>query len=151
MFIIFNRNIETAVFFKVRNLFFIFRSRIIPFHSNGISSRLLSNFQHKKQWTLADQPVIICCSLDKYLKKRLIINDTFSLCALAIHSGCHYCYHFPFFTIFGTCNWFSAMTLTFDEAAAKVKTLKASPSNDELLKLYALFKQVLLWKITGHY
>ncbi|KAF1769398.1 hypothetical protein GCK72_001215 [Caenorhabditis remanei] len=33
------------------------------------------------------------------------------------------------------------MTLTFDDAAAKVKTLKTSPSNDELLKLYALFKQ----------
>uniref|UniRef100_A0A1I7UEK9 ACB domain-containing protein n=1 Tax=Caenorhabditis tropicalis TaxID=1561998 RepID=A0A1I7UEK9_9PELO len=33
------------------------------------------------------------------------------------------------------------MTLSFDDAAAKVKTLKTSPSNDELLKLYALFKQ----------
>uniref|UniRef100_A0A7E4ZVY1 ACB domain-containing protein n=1 Tax=Panagrellus redivivus TaxID=6233 RepID=A0A7E4ZVY1_PANRE len=30
---------------------------------------------------------------------------------------------------------------TFEEAAAKVKTLKASPSNDELLELYALYKQ----------
>ncbi|CAO4360388.1 unnamed protein product [Caenorhabditis nigoni] len=33
------------------------------------------------------------------------------------------------------------MTLTFDAAAAQVKTLKTSPSNDELLKLYALYKQ----------
>lgn len=31
--------------------------------------------------------------------------------------------------------------MQFDDAAAKVKTLKTSPSNDELLKLYALFKQ----------
>ncbi|KAK6728455.1 hypothetical protein RB195_005844 [Necator americanus] len=33
------------------------------------------------------------------------------------------------------------MTLTFDDAATKVKTLKSSPSNDQLLELYALFKQ----------
>uniref|UniRef100_A0A8R1E368 ACB domain-containing protein n=1 Tax=Caenorhabditis japonica TaxID=281687 RepID=A0A8R1E368_CAEJA len=33
------------------------------------------------------------------------------------------------------------MPLSFDDAAAKVKSLKTSPSNDELLKLYALFKQ----------
>ncbi|CAI5438145.1 unnamed protein product [Caenorhabditis angaria] len=33
------------------------------------------------------------------------------------------------------------MGLTFDDAAAKVKTLKTSPSNEELLELYALFKQ----------
>uniref|UniRef100_A0A0K0CSR9 ACB domain-containing protein n=1 Tax=Angiostrongylus cantonensis TaxID=6313 RepID=A0A0K0CSR9_ANGCA len=31
--------------------------------------------------------------------------------------------------------------LQFDEAAAKVKTLKSSPSNDQMLELYALFKQ----------
>merc|ERR1712045_909947 len=29
----------------------------------------------------------------------------------------------------------------FDDAAAAVKALKTSPNNDELLKLYALFKQ----------
>ncbi|KAG0023585.1 Acyl-CoA-binding domain-containing protein 1 [Podila clonocystis] len=29
----------------------------------------------------------------------------------------------------------------FEAAAAKVKTLSVSPSNDDLLKLYALFKQ----------
>ncbi|KIH48462.1 acyl CoA binding protein [Ancylostoma duodenale] len=33
------------------------------------------------------------------------------------------------------------MTLTFEDAAAKVKTLKASPSNDQMLELYALYKQ----------
>ncbi|XGW22723.1 hypothetical protein V3C99_005162 [Haemonchus contortus] len=33
------------------------------------------------------------------------------------------------------------MTLSFDEAATKVKSLKTSPSNDQLLELYALFKQ----------
>jgi diazepam-binding inhibitor (GABA receptor modulating acyl-CoA-binding protein) len=33
------------------------------------------------------------------------------------------------------------MTLTFDDAADKVKKLKTSPSNDELLEIYALFKQ----------
>ncbi|VDL79197.1 unnamed protein product [Nippostrongylus brasiliensis] len=33
------------------------------------------------------------------------------------------------------------MTLTFDDAATKVKSLKTSPSNDQLLELYALFKQ----------
>ncbi|KAE9419449.1 hypothetical protein Angca_002554, partial [Angiostrongylus cantonensis] len=31
--------------------------------------------------------------------------------------------------------------IQFDEAAAKVKTLKSSPSNDQMLELYALFKQ----------
>jgi len=31
--------------------------------------------------------------------------------------------------------------MSFDQAAADVKNLKASPSNDELLQLYALFKQ----------
>ncbi|KAK5985315.1 Long-chain fatty acid transporter [Trichostrongylus colubriformis] len=33
------------------------------------------------------------------------------------------------------------MAMSFDEAASKVKSLKASPSNDQLLELYALFKQ----------
>ncbi|KAJ1362726.1 Acyl-CoA-binding domain-containing protein 1 [Parelaphostrongylus tenuis] len=33
------------------------------------------------------------------------------------------------------------MTMSFDEAAAKVKTLKSSPSNDQMLELYALYKQ----------
>ncbi|KAI3422563.1 Acyl-CoA-binding domain-containing protein 1 [Globodera pallida] len=33
------------------------------------------------------------------------------------------------------------MALTFDEAATVVKTLRKSPTNDELLELYALFKQ----------
>jgi diazepam-binding inhibitor (GABA receptor modulating acyl-CoA-binding protein) len=31
--------------------------------------------------------------------------------------------------------------MSFDQAAADVKNLKAKPSNDDLLKLYALFKQ----------
>uniref|UniRef100_A0A914PK11 ACB domain-containing protein n=1 Tax=Panagrolaimus davidi TaxID=227884 RepID=A0A914PK11_9BILA len=31
--------------------------------------------------------------------------------------------------------------MTFEEAAAKVKKLKTSPNNDELLELYALYKQ----------
>ncbi|CAD6186333.1 unnamed protein product [Caenorhabditis auriculariae] len=35
----------------------------------------------------------------------------------------------------------SEMTLSFDDAASKVKSLKTSPSNEELLALYALFKQ----------
>ncbi|CAD5207081.1 unnamed protein product [Bursaphelenchus okinawaensis] len=30
---------------------------------------------------------------------------------------------------------------TYDEAVEKVKSLKTSPSNDELLQIYALFKQ----------
>ncbi|KJH44830.1 acyl CoA binding protein [Dictyocaulus viviparus] len=33
------------------------------------------------------------------------------------------------------------MVMSFDEAATKVKTLKTSPSNEQLLELYALFKQ----------
>lgn len=33
------------------------------------------------------------------------------------------------------------MTLTFTEAANKVKTLKTSPTNDEKLQLYGLYKQ----------
>uniref|UniRef100_A0AC35TGX4 ACB domain-containing protein n=1 Tax=Rhabditophanes sp. KR3021 TaxID=114890 RepID=A0AC35TGX4_9BILA len=31
--------------------------------------------------------------------------------------------------------------MTFESAAAQVKNLKTSPSNDELLQAYALFKQ----------
>uniref|UniRef100_A0A1I8A305 ACB domain-containing protein n=1 Tax=Steinernema glaseri TaxID=37863 RepID=A0A1I8A305_9BILA len=31
--------------------------------------------------------------------------------------------------------------MSFEAAAAQVKNLKTSPSNDELLQLYALFKQ----------
>ncbi|CAJ0927564.1 unnamed protein product, partial [Mesorhabditis belari] len=31
--------------------------------------------------------------------------------------------------------------MQFEEAADKVKTLKSSPTNDELLELYALYKQ----------
>lgn len=38
------------------------------------------------------------------------------------------------------------MFLQFDDAAAKVKSLKSSPTNDELLQLYALYKQVGQWK-----
>ncbi|KAL3119953.1 hypothetical protein niasHT_007081 [Heterodera trifolii] len=33
------------------------------------------------------------------------------------------------------------MTLSFNEAASVVKTLRTSPSNDELLEIYALYKQ----------
>uniref|UniRef100_A0A914DRP7 ACB domain-containing protein n=1 Tax=Acrobeloides nanus TaxID=290746 RepID=A0A914DRP7_9BILA len=33
------------------------------------------------------------------------------------------------------------MTLTFEDAAEKIKKLKSSPSNDELLEIYALYKQ----------
>eukprot|EP01135_Chromosphaera_perkinsii_P010453 Nk52_evm16s2133 gene=Nk52_evmTU16s2133 len=33
------------------------------------------------------------------------------------------------------------MALTFEEAAEKVKNLTSKPSNDDLLELYALFKQ----------
>ncbi|CAI4230913.1 unnamed protein product [Auanema sp. JU1783] len=33
------------------------------------------------------------------------------------------------------------MALSFDDAALQVKNLKTSPSNDELLQLYAFFKQ----------
>ncbi|KAI6228993.1 Acyl-CoA-binding protein-like protein 1 [Aphelenchoides fujianensis] len=33
------------------------------------------------------------------------------------------------------------MSVTFEQAVEKVKTLKQSPSNDELLELYALYKQ----------
>jgi acyl-CoA-binding protein len=43
------------------------------------------------------------------------------------------------------------MTLTesFDDAQKRVKTLKESPSNDELLELYALFKQATVGDVSG--
>ena len=37
----------------------------------------------------------------------------------------------------------------FQAAAAKVKTLKKAPSNQELLQLYALFKQGSVGDVTG--
>uniref|UniRef100_A0A3Q3LH36 ACB domain-containing protein n=1 Tax=Mastacembelus armatus TaxID=205130 RepID=A0A3Q3LH36_9TELE len=36
---------------------------------------------------------------------------------------------------------YSAVELQFDSAAAEVKQLKAKPTDDEMLKVYALFKQ----------
>ena len=39
--------------------------------------------------------------------------------------------------------------LTFDTAQAKVKSLKSKPSNDELLTLYALFKQGTAGDVSG--
>jgi acyl-CoA-binding protein len=43
------------------------------------------------------------------------------------------------------------MTLTesFDDAQKRVKTLTESPSNDELLELYALFKQATVGDVSG--
>ena len=43
------------------------------------------------------------------------------------------------------------MTLTesFDDAQKRVKTLKEAPSNDELLELYALFKQATVGDVSG--
>ncbi len=38
---------------------------------------------------------------------------------------------------------------TFEEAVARSKTLKERPSNDLLLKLYALYKQVTEGDVTG--
>lgn len=37
----------------------------------------------------------------------------------------------------------------FDEAQTRVKTLTARPSNDDLLSLYALFKQATAGDVTG--
>ncbi|MEZ4317654.1 MAG: acyl-CoA-binding protein [Myxococcota bacterium] len=37
----------------------------------------------------------------------------------------------------------------FEDAAARVKTLKKSPGNDELLKLYALYKQGSAGDVSG--
>ena len=43
------------------------------------------------------------------------------------------------------------MTLTesFEDAQKRVKTLKESPGNDELLELYALYKQATVGDATG--
>ena len=43
------------------------------------------------------------------------------------------------------------MTLSesFEDAQARVKRLKAAPSNDELLELYALFKQATVGDVSG--
>ena len=43
------------------------------------------------------------------------------------------------------------MTLTesFDDAQKRVKTLKESPGNDELLELYALYKQATVGDVSG--
>jgi acyl-CoA-binding protein len=43
------------------------------------------------------------------------------------------------------------MTLieSFEDAQARVKRLKAAPSNDELLELYALFKQATVGEVSG--
>jgi diazepam-binding inhibitor (GABA receptor modulator, acyl-CoA-binding protein) len=43
------------------------------------------------------------------------------------------------------------MTLTekFDDAQKRVKTLTSAPSNDELLELYALFKQATVGDVSG--
>ena len=43
------------------------------------------------------------------------------------------------------------MTLTesFDDAQKRVKTLKESPGNDELLELYALYKQAAVGDVSG--
>lgn len=44
----------------------------------------------------------------------------------------------------------AGMTLSFDQAADKVKNLKGSPGNPELLSLYALYKQVLPFHGNGN-
>ena len=43
------------------------------------------------------------------------------------------------------------MTLNeqFDDAQKRVKTLKAAPSNDDLLQLYALYKQATVGDVQG--
>ncbi len=43
------------------------------------------------------------------------------------------------------------MTLieSFEDAQKRVKTLKEAPSNDELLELYALFKQATVGDVSG--
>ena len=43
------------------------------------------------------------------------------------------------------------MTLneSFEEAQKRVKTLTESPGNDELLELYALFKQATVGDVSG--
>ena len=37
----------------------------------------------------------------------------------------------------------------FDDAQKRVKTLSATPSNDDLLELYALYKQATAGDVTG--
>ena len=39
--------------------------------------------------------------------------------------------------------------MDFEEAQAKVKTLTSRPSNDELLQLYALYKQGTVGDVSG--
>lgn len=43
------------------------------------------------------------------------------------------------------------MTLSeqFEDAQKRVKTLKAAPSNDDLLELYALYKQATVGEVQG--
>jgi acyl-CoA-binding protein len=40
-------------------------------------------------------------------------------------------------------------TEAFDDAQKRVKTLKEAPSNDELLELYALYKQATAGDVSG--
>ena len=40
-------------------------------------------------------------------------------------------------------------TEQFEDAQKRVKTLKEAPSNDELLELYALFKQATVGEVSG--
>lgn len=41
------------------------------------------------------------------------------------------------------------LTTSFNDAQTRVKALTASPGNDELLELYALFKQATVGDVTG--
>jgi acyl-CoA-binding protein len=41
------------------------------------------------------------------------------------------------------------LTESFAEAQVKVKTLKAAPSNEDLLELYSLFKQATVGDVQG--
>lgn len=41
------------------------------------------------------------------------------------------------------------LTESFAEAQEKVKTLKATPSNEDLLELYSLFKQATVGDVQG--
>jgi acyl-CoA-binding protein len=43
----------------------------------------------------------------------------------------------------------SALATQFEEAQKRVKTLRASPSNDTLLELYALYKQATAGDVSG--
>jgi diazepam-binding inhibitor (GABA receptor modulator, acyl-CoA-binding protein) len=42
-----------------------------------------------------------------------------------------------------------ALTEDFENAQQRVKTLKATPSNDQLLELYALYKQATVGDVDG--